>query len=268
MRERDEHDARDRPTEGPAEPFARDEVEDVFAGGRVDPSLVEASVDALFERFEEDTPEEVMLADRYPSEAELVPTPPAFDEFAADVDDRLPEGSIDDPTRDGDDPVPDADDVVGFEDAPEPSPGDDASTGGAASAADAGGSAVTSGTEDAVSHGAAWSTEPVVLDIEEWSPADRSAAARARDPDADAADVVAGGDGERDSVDAASSADRRSGGEADGGFEWVSEPVGSESVVSETVLADPERARAFTGEDAREDRPEGVLSRIRSSFPF
>jgi len=100
---RDEHDARDVGTEA----FASDDVEDVFAGGRVDPSVVEASVDALFERFEEDTPGELMLADRYPTEADVVPTPPAFDEFAADVDHRLPERATDDH---GDDsgPAPDA----------------------------------------------------------------------------------------------------------------------------------------------------------------
>jgi hypothetical protein len=88
--ERDEHDERELATD----PFDRDEAEDVFVGGRVDPSVVEASVDALFERFEEGTPEEVMHADRYPTEAEVVPSPPAFDEFAADVGDRLPERAL------------------------------------------------------------------------------------------------------------------------------------------------------------------------------
>lgn len=267
MRERDEHDARDRASEPPAEPFARDEVEDAFAGGRVDPSVVEASVDALFERFEEDTPEEVMLADRHPSEAEVVPTPPAFDEFAADVDDRLPEAPIDDPIGDANDPVPDPDDVVGFEDAPEPSHDDDATAHGEATASDEAGSVVT-GSEDEAGSGASWSTESIVVDVGEWSPADRSAATRASDLDGDAVDTIAFRDGERGPVDAASSDEGRPGGEADGAFEWVSDPVGSESAVSETVLADHERARAFAGEDGREGRSEGVLSRIRSSFPF
>jgi hypothetical protein len=256
-RERDEQDAGDRATEGLAEPFARDGVEDVFEGGRVDPSVVEASVDALFEQFEEDTPEEVMVADRYPSEADVVPTPPAFDEFAAAVDDRLPERSPDDPRRDADDPVPDPDDVVGFEDAPEPPREDDTTTAGEESVCG-----------DAKHIGAPWSTESVVVDIEEWSPADRPAAARGTDPGADAVDSAGSRDGDSTPVGTTSSGERRRGGEADGAFEWVSEPVGSEAVVSETVLADPERARAFAGEDAGEDGAEGVLSRIRSSFPF
>jgi hypothetical protein len=249
MRERDESDAGDRESESRAEPFARDAVEDAFAGGRVDPSVVEASVDALFERFEEDTPEEVMLADRYPSEAEVVPTPPAFDAFAADVDDRLPERSVDDQTGDADDedgglgdaigdaddagegagdwmraaddPVPEPDDVVGFEDAPEPPHAEGAAA-----------------NDPSEATGGSWSTGLAPMEIEEWSPSHRPVGARVADPDADDA------------------------------FEWVSDPVDPELGASETVLADPERASALAGEPAKEDRVEGVLSRLRSSFPF
>ncbi|NHN41062.1 hypothetical protein G9C85_05350 [Halorubellus sp. JP-L1] len=151
----------------------------VFEGERVDPAVVEASVDALFEQFEEDTPEEVMLADRFPSERDVLPDPPAFDEFATDVDERAG--------------PPDPADVVGFEDAPEPN----ASTG--------------------------VDSDP------------------AANPDADR---TAGG-----------------GAEAVDEFEWVTDPV-----ASETVLADPEAARAFAGDEP--SGSDGVLSRLRSSFPF
>lgn len=220
-----EADDRDERAEDAVAPFARDDVEDVFAGGRVDPALVEASVDALFERFEEDTPEEVMLADRRPSEADVVPSPPAFEGFAADVDEAL--------SADGADSVPDPDDVVGFEDAPEPNA--PASDGVAAAGSPAG--------------DRSWAVdEPAVP---EWSPA---------------SEPVASADGDRLTAHESTVADSdgREASARDGAsFEWVSEPV-----VSETVLADPASARRFVSEDGSEEGAAGVLSRLRSTFPF
>lgn len=184
-----------------------DGIEDVFERGDVAPAVVEASVDALFERFEEDSPEEVMLADRFPDESAVVPTPAAFDEFAEDVvDDVDPaagefDGSLAAVNGDGD--VPASEDVVGFEDAPVPSEGVD----------DGSGSDATPGRESTSSP-----------ETSAGAGADSEAAA----------------------------------------FEWVSEPV-----VTETVLADPDAARTFAGrESGDEEESAGVLSELRSSFPF
>lgn len=62
------------------------------SAGEPDPAdaeapLVSASVDAVFERYEEESPEEVMLADRRADEREVVPAPPGFEAFAAAIAD-------------------------------------------------------------------------------------------------------------------------------------------------------------------------------------
>ncbi|MFC6952776.1 hypothetical protein [Halorubellus litoreus] len=228
MRE-SENDERDGPVEDGVEPFARDGVDDVFAGGRVDPSLVEASVDALFERFEEDTPEEVMLADRRASEADVVPAPPAFEAFAADVDDRL---------EATDDSTPDPEDVVGFEDAPEPR-SVDASASGAGDSREVPGSSFDG------------SGEPVAAAESGWCPSEEPmAAADGEDPTRGDESLTASDGGQ----ECASGTDA---------FEWVSEPV-----VARTVLADPESVRRFAADDGDVDGETGVFSRLRSSFPF
>jgi hypothetical protein len=238
MRERDESDERVAPpTDSDRELVDRFGVvdpEDVFAGGRVDPALVEASVDALFERFEEDSPEEVMLADRFPSEEAVVPAPAAFDEFAADVAtaESPATGERDGSTgRDSDRPGeaavarPDPEDVVGFEGAPEPG-ADDAS----ASATGPRGVRAPTPRDTVVETPASDSSEGSVVDTMEAS---------------------------------------WDGGGADA-FEWVTDPAVTESTVSETVLADSESASAFAGGASTEgeSEDESVLSRLRSTFPF
>jgi len=204
-------------------------IEDVFEAGAMPPSVVEASVDALFERFEEDSPEEVMLADRFPAESDVVPTPPAFDEFAADVTGDAGEfdGSVG--RVRGDESVPAPEDVVGFEDAPGPTTSDDPADVDATPTERSASTTAQSATLSAGPSGAE------SVDAESTDSASMGAGTESVDVNADAAS-----------------------------FEWVSEPV-----VTETVLANPEAARAFAGvESGEEEGSAGVLSELRSSFPF
>lgn len=89
MQQRDRSASRESP--GSSRDADRD-VPEVWAveaasGDSEAEAVVSASVDAVFERYEEESPEEVMLADRRAAESEVVPAPPGFEEFAVAVAD-------------------------------------------------------------------------------------------------------------------------------------------------------------------------------------